>query len=349
MDASRDGNNIATLLGISNVDGSTPVTLWADPVTHRLLVDLPGGGGLTLETNGVPNGSQTLLNLVQGTNMTITDDGLGNITFDATGGSGGQVNSVVGTLNRISVNSTDPVNPVVDISTNYVGQSSITTLGTVTTGTWQATPIADAYIASAATWNAKQTGSANLTSWAAITRAAGFDTFVAIPSSANLATLVTDETGSGALVFGTGPTIASPVFSGTITGTYTLGGTPTFPSTVVSTTGTQTLTNKRITRRLVTTNAPGATPTTNTDNVDIMKFTGLATAITSMTTNLSGTPVEGDMIQFQFLDNGTARAITWGASFGATTVALPTTTVISTLLRVGFQWNGSIWQCIAVA
>lgn len=45
--------------------------------------------GLALETNGTPNGNQALLNLVAGTNMTITDDGLGNITFDATGGGGG--------------------------------------------------------------------------------------------------------------------------------------------------------------------------------------------------------------------------------------------------------------------
>ena len=36
------------------------------------------------------------------------------------------------------------------------GGTSITTLGTITTGTWTATPITDAYIASAATWNAKQ-------------------------------------------------------------------------------------------------------------------------------------------------------------------------------------------------
>jgi hypothetical protein len=42
--------------------------------------------GITLETNSVTNGDQTLLNLVAGTNMTITDDGFGNITFDATGG-----------------------------------------------------------------------------------------------------------------------------------------------------------------------------------------------------------------------------------------------------------------------
>lgn len=112
---------------------------------------------------------------------------------------------------------------------------------------------------------------------------------------------------------------------------------------------TDTLTNKRVTRRLTTTNAPWATPTTNTDNVDIMKFTGLATAITSMTTNLSGTPVEGDKIEFIFLDNGTARAITRWASFAATTVPLPTTTVISTKLRVWFERGGSTRDCIAVA
>ena len=38
----------------------------------------------------------------------------------------------------------------------WAGTTNVTTLGTVITGTWQATPIADAYIASAATWNAKE-------------------------------------------------------------------------------------------------------------------------------------------------------------------------------------------------
>lgn len=37
----------------------------------------------------------------------------------------------------------------------WTGQSTITTVGTVATGTWQGTAIANAYIASAATWNAK--------------------------------------------------------------------------------------------------------------------------------------------------------------------------------------------------
>ncbi len=50
-----------------------------------------GGGGtggsgssLVLQTNGVLNGNQSLLNLVDGTGISITDDGLGNITFDLT-------------------------------------------------------------------------------------------------------------------------------------------------------------------------------------------------------------------------------------------------------------------------
>jgi hypothetical protein len=41
----------------------------------------------------------------------------------------------------------------------------------------------------------------------------GIATFLGTPSSANLATAITDETGSGALVFGTSPTIASPTFT----------------------------------------------------------------------------------------------------------------------------------------
>jgi hypothetical protein len=51
--------------------------------------------------------------------------------------------------------------------------------------------------------------------------AAGILAFLATPSSANLATAVTDETGSGALVFGTAPAIGSP----TITTPTVTGGT----------------------------------------------------------------------------------------------------------------------------
>ena len=38
----------------------------------------------------------------------------------------------------------------------WVGSTNVTTLGTISTGTWNGTAIADAYISSSATWNAKQ-------------------------------------------------------------------------------------------------------------------------------------------------------------------------------------------------
>jgi hypothetical protein len=44
---------------------------------------------IKLETNGTPNGSQALLNLIQGTNVTITDNGLGGVTISSSGGGGG--------------------------------------------------------------------------------------------------------------------------------------------------------------------------------------------------------------------------------------------------------------------
>lgn len=61
----------------------------------------------------------------------------------------------------------------------------------------------------------------DLTTWAAVARASGFDAFVAAPSSVNLKALMTDETGSGALVFAETPTLVSPVLGTPTSGTLT--------------------------------------------------------------------------------------------------------------------------------
>lgn len=47
------------------------------------------------------------------------------------------------------------------ILSTYPGQGSIGTVGTITSGIWQSTPIADAFIASSAAWNAKLTSVLN--------------------------------------------------------------------------------------------------------------------------------------------------------------------------------------------
>jgi len=55
--------------------------------------------------------------------------------------------SVSGTTNRITVTNGDGVagNPTVDISASYVGQNTITTLGTITTGVWNGTAVGTTY------------------------------------------------------------------------------------------------------------------------------------------------------------------------------------------------------------
>ncbi len=119
---------------------------------------------------------------------------------------------------------------------------------------------------------------------------------------------------------------------------------------VVTTSSTDTLTNKRITPR-VTSISSSATPTINTDNCDAVTITALATTITSMTTNLSGTPTNFQKLIIRIKDDGTPRGITWGSSFEAKGVALPTTTVTSKVLTLGFLFDTvtSKWGLVASA
>ena len=186
-------------------------------------------------------------------------------------------------------------------------------------------------------------------------------TFLATPSSANLSSAVTDETGSGSLVFATLPTFGGTgvKFSGSTSGTTTVLATatagtttltlPAATDTLVGKATTDTFTNKRVTPRVSTTTS-SATPTINTDNTDQFGLTALAVNITSFTTNLSGTPTDGQKLWIYIVGTA-ARTITWGASFEASTVALPTTTVTTNRLDVGFVWNAatSKWRCVAVA
>lgn len=118
---------------------------------------------------------------------------------------------------------------------------------------------------------------------------------------------------------------------------------------IITTTNTKTLENKRVTKRVGSTTS-SATPTINTDLYDVYKLTAQTVDITSFTTNLTGTPTDGQTLMIQITGTA-ARAITWGASFEASTVALPTTTVSTNRLDVGFIWNAatSKWRCIAAA
>lgn len=97
--------------------------------------------------------------------------------------------------------------------------------------------------------------------------------------------------------------------------------------------------------------ASSATPSINTDLVDEFDITAQAAAITSMTTNLTGAPVNGQRLMIRIKDDGTARAITWGASFQSSGVAtLLATTVATKTHYVGLIYNSTTakWICMAV-
>ncbi len=93
--AYRDENSVPTLIASSNVDGKTPVRVYADPVTHRLLVDAASGGGTgtwypvsgTIDgsnvtfTIGVSPGSDILLFLARQPQMPTTDFTLSGSTI----------------------------------------------------------------------------------------------------------------------------------------------------------------------------------------------------------------------------------------------------------------------------
>lgn len=100
----------------------------------------------------------------------------------------------------------------------------------------------------------------------------------------------------------------------------------------------------------VGTTTSSATPTINSDIYDMYGLTAQTADITSFTTNLSGTPANGQKLWIYIVGTA-ARAITWGASFEAGAAALPTTTVTTQRLDAGFVWNvaTSKWRCMAAA
>lgn len=109
---------------------------------------------------------------------------------------------------------------------------------------------------------------------------------------------------------------------------------------------TTTYTNKRITKR-VTTEASNATPTPDVSACDIHTITALAAAATFGAP--TGTPTQGQSLIIRVKDDGTARDLSYNAIYRAIGVTLPTTTVVSKTLYLGFIYNStdSKWDCLA--
>jgi hypothetical protein len=82
-----NGTDLIAFYRGSNI--SRPLYLSYSNFLAILTQAISGGTKILLQTNGVDNPAQNVLNLIEGTGIDITDNGAGGITITATGGGGG--------------------------------------------------------------------------------------------------------------------------------------------------------------------------------------------------------------------------------------------------------------------
>lgn len=391
LPVANGGTGVTSSTGTGNVVLSTSPTLVTPALGTPSAAVLTNGTGLPITTgvSGLATGVATAL-------ATPSSSNIASAVTDETG-SGALVFATSPTLVTPALGT-----PASGIATNLTGTASGLTAGTAThlaggsggTIPYQSAAGTTAMLANGSSGQVLQSnGTTTAPSWTTLS-AGGNVSNTGTPTSGQAAEWTNATTVQGVAVTGTGsyvkatsPTLVTPAL-GTPSSVNLTNGTALPVSGITASTSTalgvgsvelgaasdttlsrsaagvlavegvvvpsisstNTLSNKRITKRTGTTTS-SATPTINTDNVDYYSITALSTAITSFTSSLSGTPAGGDLLWISITDNGTARAITWGASFEASTVALPTTTVISTRLDVLFAWNTvtSKWRCIAAA
>jgi hypothetical protein len=157
-----------------------------------------------------------------------------------------------------------------------------------------------------------QAHDADLDSWAGVTRASGFDTFAATPSSANLAGLVSDETGSGELVFANSPTLVTPAL-GAATATSINGVAVTGTSTpALSVTGTTAVSGTNTgDQTTITGNAGTATILETARNINGVSFNGSADiTVAAAAGTLTGATLAAGVTASSLTSLGTIASLT---------------------------------------
>jgi hypothetical protein len=220
------------------------------------------------------------------------------------------------------------------------------------TGTWPNQTIAAAAPGTGTVTSVGGTGTVNGISLSGSVTTSGSLTLGGALSGVDLTSQVT-----GILPAANGGTGVANNAAMTVTGsgnfayTRTLTGTTnvTFPvtGTLATLAGTETLTNKRVTPRVLSA-ASYTTDTGSALNADTLdEFIVTAQAGALKFNNPSGTPTDGQCLLIAVTGTA-ARALTYDTQFQASTVALPTTTVSTNRLNMGFIWSSATSKWIIV-
>lgn len=157
--------------------------------------------------------------------------------------------------------------------------------------------------------------------------------FPAIGSTAYTGTSPISVSGS-VISISSSPSFTAPTISGVV---------------IPSISSTNTFSNKRWKPRMDSVSS-ASNPTINSDNVDIFKITAQAGNLASFTTNFSGTPFDGQVLEIEITGTST-YTLAWGSAFVSSTVTLPTTvsTVTSTTVIQYFSnssYGNGKWVCV---
>jgi len=119
-----------------------PLLTGADTFVFEAFIQTLTNKTITLGGNTITGTTAEFDTALTGDNFAFQSDITGFFDTAGTGlTSTGSTVNVIGTASRIDANAND-----IDISASYVGQASITTLGTIATGTWQGDVVASAFL-----------------------------------------------------------------------------------------------------------------------------------------------------------------------------------------------------------
>ena len=191
------------------------------------------------------------------------------------------------------------------------------------------------------------------TTLGAMASAAGTVTLAQMANMATASLVYRKTAGAGAPEVNTLATLKTDLgLTGSNSGDQTLSslGIPNVDNTSDATKNAAavTVTNHRFTRRVDTqTHTDTITPEISTYDIFIRSAQQHALVINN---HSSSTPVDGDMMLFEILSDGTAHGITYGNMYVAKAgVALPSTTVISKNLTMLFIWRNDLTQWVLLS